>query len=198
MVTIYLLRHGETAFNADGNKYCGRTDIVLTAKGIVQAERVRTLLKDVHFDRVFSSPLTRARTTAEIASGTPERVIVDERLIEIDFGNWEGKPSEEFIAEDPESWENWLSDPEKHKAGRMGESGADVLARLHSFYQELLDKYDNQTVLVVGHNGVNRLFMASQLGVPLKNYRKIVQENSALTLITLDRLQGFSLLKLNA
>jgi|SRR5690606_24809367 len=198
MVTIFLLRHGETAFNADGNRYCGRTDIALTKKGLEQAERMWALLKDFHFDKIYSSPLQRARTTAGIASGTPENVTVDERLIEIDFGNWEGKRSEEFIAEDPEAWDNWLSDPAQHQAGRTGESGETVLKRLHSFYQELVDRYDGQTILVVAHNGVNRLFMASQLGMPLKNYRKIVQENSALTLITLDKVEGFKLLKLNA
>ena len=198
MITICLLRHGETAYNADGNKYCGRIDIPLTEKGISQAKRMNTLLQDFRFDQIFCSPLQRAKTTAEIASGTPEKVQVDERLIEVDFGQWEGKRSDDFIAEDPNSWYNWLSDPERFEAGRTGENAKQVIARLDSFYNELLDKYDDQTILVVGHNGVNRLFMAQQLGMPLKNYRKIVQENSALTLITLDKHKGFNLLKLNA
>ncbi len=198
MITICLLRHGETAYNADGNKYCGRTDIPLTEKGISQAERMNTLLQDFRFDQIFCSPLQRAKTTAEIASGTPEKVQVDERLTEVDFGQWEGKRSDDFIAEDPNSWYNWLSDPERFEAGRTGENAKQVIARLDSFYNELLDKYDDQTILVVGHNGVNRLFMAQQLGMALKNYRKIVQENSALTLITLDKHKGFNLLKLNA
>ena len=110
----------------------------------------------------------------------------------------EGKRSEDFIAEDPNSWYNWLSDPERFEAGRTGENAKQVVNRLESFYHELMDKYDGQTILVVGHNGINRFFMAQQLGMPLKNYRKIVQENSALTLITLDKHKGFNLLKLNA
>ena len=198
MITICLLRHGETAFNADGNKYCGRTDIPLTEKGISQAQRMNELLKEYSFDHIFCSPLQRAKTTAEIASGSPEKVQVDERLIEVDFGQWEGKRSEDFIAEDPNSWYNWLSDPEGFEAGRTGENAKQVINRLESFYNELMEKYDGQTILVVGHNGVNRLFMSQQLGMPLKNYRKIVQENSALTLITLDKHKGFNLLKLNA
>ena len=198
MITICLLRHGETAYNADGNKYCGRTDIPLTEKGLSQGRRMNELLKDYHFDQIFCSPLQRAKNTAEIASGRPEAVQVDERLIEVDFGQWEGKRSEDFIAEDPNSWYNWLSDPASFGAGRTGENAAQVISRLESFYAELMDKYDGQTILVVGHNGVNRLFMAQQLGMPLKNYRKIVQENSALTLITLDKHKGFNLLKLNA
>ncbi|TJZ62946.1 histidine phosphatase family protein [Sphingobacterium olei] len=198
MITICLLRHGETSFNADGNRYCGRTDISLTDKGIEQAMRMNMLLKKYHFDYIFSSPLQRAKQTAEIASGRPADVIIDERLVEVDFGIWEGKRSEEFIAEDPESWTNWLSDPSHHAAGRTGETGTEVIDRLASFYSHILQNYNDKTLLVVGHNGINRLFLSHQLGMPLQNYRRIVQENSALTLITLDKHSGFNLLKLNA
>ncbi|SEF99972.1 histidine phosphatase family protein [Sphingobacterium lactis] len=198
MITICLLRHGETAYNAEGNKYCGRTDIPLTDKGIEQARRMNNLLKDYDFDQIFCSPLLRARTTAEIASGTPTKVQTDDRLIEVDFGQWEGKRSEDFIAEDPDSWTNWLADPTQFRAGNTGERGDEIIARLDSFYTELLEKFDGQTILVVGHNGINRFFMAKQLGMPLKNYRRLVQENSALTLVTLDKHKGFNLLKLNA
>lgn len=197
MVTICLLRHGETAYNADGNRYCGHTDIDLTDKGIDQAYRMKKLLKDFQFDAIFSSPLKRAKYTAIIASGK-EEVLVDMRLIEVDFGQWEGKRSEEFQLEDPQSWENWLSAPEHFRAGNTGETAKEIVARLNSFYTELLDKYDGKTVLIVGHNGINRLFIASQLGMPLKNYRKIVQENSALTQLTLSKENGVHLLKLNA
>lgn len=198
MVTICLLRHGETAYNADGNRYCGRTDIELTPKGISQAKRMNELLEDYVFDAVFSSPLKRAKDTAMIASGFREDIIIDDRLIEVDFGEWEGRRSEEFQVDDAESWNNWLGDPENNKAGSTGETAYEVVQRLDSFYKELMDKYAGKTVLIVGHNGLNRFFMASQLGMPLKNYRKIVQENSALTLLTLSKHSGITLLKLNA
>lgn len=198
MVTICLLRHGETAFNADGNRYCGRTDIGLTERGEAQARRMRDLLKEYTFDAVFSSPLQRARITAEIASGTPELVRTDDRLLEIDFGRWEGRRAEEFQSEDPQSWENWLRDPGRYAAGRTGETGRQVLDRLSSFYKEILEHFEGKTILVVGHNGVNRLFIASQLEMPLRNYRRLVQDNSALTLLTLTKDKGCSLLKLNA
>src|SRR5690606_14436115 len=118
MLTVYLLRHGETAYNADGNKYCGRTDVDLTNLGIQQAKRVGDLLKDVAFDGVFCSPLKRAIRTAEIACGGSLKVEADPRLIEIDFGQWEGFRPEEFQKNDPQSWENWLSNPLHNKAGR--------------------------------------------------------------------------------
>lgn len=198
MVTICLLRHGETSFNADGNRYCGRTDIGLTEKGISQAKGMYEKLKEYTFDVIYSSPLQRARKTAEIASGSAKKVLVDDRLIEVDFGEWEGLRPEEFQTQDSESWENWLAAPERFPAGRTGETAMQVASRLQSFYDDLIERYSGKTVLVVGHNGVNRLFLASQLGMPLKNYRRLVQENSALTLLTLTPDKGCHLLKLNA
>ena len=198
MVTIILLRHGETAYNANGNRYCGRTDIALTGKGVDQAKRMQQLLEGYNFEGVFCSPLIRARQTAEIASGAVHELQVDNRLIEIDFGQWEGKCSSDFIAEDPQAWDNWLQSPENYAAGRVGETGRQVIDRVKSFYDDILQRYDGKTVLIVGHNGINRLFLANQLGMPLANYRRIVQENSALTLFTLDKVAGFNLLKLNA
>src|SRR5687768_11266518 len=101
MITVYLLRHGQTAWNADNNRYCGRTDIPLTEKGLAQAAAVREQLRGIDFDGIFSSPLQRARVTAEIASG--KNVTTDKRLIEADFGQWEQKTREEFVAENAPS-----------------------------------------------------------------------------------------------
>ena len=198
MVRICLLRHGQTAFNAQGNKYCGRTDIEINTQGQVEALRMKELLKDWHFEAVFSSPLKRAHRTAEIVSGSAIDVLKDDRLMEVDFGEWEGKTAAEFSAIDPVSWSKWLADPANNRAGRTGETAQQVIDRLEDFYNELQDNYQGKTVLVVGHNGINRLFLAHCLGMPLSNYRRIVQENSALTLLTLDKHAGFNLLKLNA
>jgi broad specificity phosphatase PhoE len=194
MLNIYLLRHGETQYNADGNRYCGRTDISLTEKGLRQAQLVNSQLKGMSFDAVYSSPLERARLTAEIASGSTA-VITDPRIIEVDFGAWEGKTKEEFIAEDGSLWENWMNDPAVSKAGGNGETASEVVGRVDAFYQEMIKKHPNGNILVVGHNGINRLYLAFKLGMPLKNYRQIVQENSSITLIELDE-QGTLTLKL--
>jgi alpha-ribazole phosphatase/probable phosphoglycerate mutase len=197
MLNIYLLRHGETQYNADGNRYCGRTDVCLTEKGLVQAGLVRDQLKGMSFDAVYSSPLERARHTAEIASGSTT-VLTDQRIIEVDFGDWEGKTKEEFIAENGSLWDNWMDDPSASRAGGTGETAAEVVARVDDFYQELLQKHPSGNVLVVGHNGINRLYLAFKLGMPLKNYRQIVQENSSITLIELDKSGILTLKNLNS
>jgi alpha-ribazole phosphatase/probable phosphoglycerate mutase len=195
MLTFYLLRHGETSWNADNNRYCGRTDIDLTEKGIRQAETVREQLKGVEFDGIFSSPLKRARITAEIVSG--KTVQTDQRLIEADFGSWEYKTREEFVAEAPELWENWNTDPTTARAGGTGETGQKIVQRMDDFFNEIKGKYNHGKFLVVAHNGVNRLYMAHKLGMPLKNYRQIVQLNSSLTQFTLDEQGVFTLHYLN-
>lgn len=198
MLTVYLLRHGETLWNADGNRYCGATDIGLTEKGIRQADQAAAALKGVSLDAIYSSPLQRALRTAQIASGVlNEEVIIDQRLIEANFGEWEGKTKEEFITENPDLWNAWCQAPDHTRAGGNGETAMDVVNRVENFFREIAGKHPSGTILVVAHNAVNRFYMAWKLGMPLKNYRKLVQENSAVTLFSLDTDGAFSLLKLN-
>lgn len=195
MLNVYLLRHGETQWNADGNRYCGRTDIPLTKKGIMQAENVNAQLKKVDFNAVYSSPLLRAVHTAQIASGR-DSIITDERLIEVDFGNWEGKTREAFISEDPELWQRWLNDPGCTKAGGIGETARAVVDRVNEFFESALKKFPSGNILVVGHNGINRFFLSFRLSMELRYYRRLSQENSSITLFTLDPLNDELTLKL--
>lgn len=197
MLDVYLLRHGETTYNADDNRYCGRTDAKLTEKGIAQAHRVAEALQGVNIDAVYASPLERAYRTAEIACGNRMPVVRDQRLIELDFGKWEGKTRAEFVAEDPTLWEAWNNDPATAPAGGTGDTALQVVQRVDDFFAEMQQRHDGQTIVVVGHNGVNRLFLAHQLGMPLRNYRRLWQENSAITLTRFGGDEPFALLKLN-
>lgn len=197
MLNVYLLRHGETTYNADGNRYCGRTDAKLTETGIVQAQRVREMLRGTKIDAIYASPLERAYRTAEIASDNRLPVVRESRLIELDFGAWEGKTRAEFVAEDPALWEAWNNDPGTAPAGGTGDTAMQVVQRVDDFFVEMQRRHDGQTIVVVAHNGVNRLYLAYKLGMPLRNYRCLVQENSAITLIRFGGDEPFVLLKLN-
>lgn len=197
MLNVYLLRHGETAWNADGNRYCGRTDLPLTERGVEQAHSVSRQLKDISFDAVYASPLQRACRTAQVASGGRD-VITDERLIEADFGLWEGKTKEQFIEENEKLWAGWMKDPANSKAGGTGETARDVVRRVNAFYDSLLKKHSSGSVLVVAHNGVNRFYLAHKLGMDLKHYRKLVQYNSSVTLFALDGGGELTLMRLNS
>ncbi len=196
MLTIYLLRHGETSWNADDNRYCGRTDIPLTPKGARQAEEVRKQMEGIKLTNVYSSPLQRAFSTACIASG--REAIKDDRLIEADFGSWEKKTRAEFIEENESLWLNWMSDPAAYRAGGTGETGIEIVTRVDNFFGYLLQTYNEGNFMVVAHNGVNRLYMAYKLGMPLKNYRQLVQHNSSITCFTLDKNGTLTLELLNS
>lgn len=233
MLNVYLLRHGQTLWNAEGNKYCGRTDIPLTPLGIEQAGLAAGHLKEVKISQVYSSPLERARHTAEIAGGGLP-VHTDPRLIEVDFGHWEGKTRAGFISEDPVLWDNWCRDPGTARAGGTGETALEVVRRVDDFFTEALREYARPEVaeppggareqsltrgagapavgagsgaagpgaatniLVVGHNGINRLYLAWKLGMHLKDYRRLVQENSTITLFSLDTEAELTLKILNS
>ena len=89
MKTLYIIRHGETEWNKIG-RYQGITDVPLNDNGIAQAKACANALKDVHFDRILSSDLSRALVTAETIRGNRNvDITVDSRLREIDFGDWE-------------------------------------------------------------------------------------------------------------
>lgn len=196
MSDIYLLRHGETKWNAEGNRYCGRTDLPLTQKGLAQAEAAAKKLGSISFKKVYSSPLQRAMRTAGIA-GRTTNVLTDPRLIEVNFGSWEGKTKEEFIAENKSLWDNWMNNPEDNRAGGNGETAREVIDRVDFFYKEIVGKYPMENILIVGHNGINRLFLAYKLGMPLKNYRKFFLDNAAVTWFTLNEKGEFQLKCLN-
>jgi len=197
MLTIYLLRHGQTQWNADGGRYLGRTDIPLTEKGISQAHDTANQLAGVSFTAIYSSPLQRALHTAQIVGGG-KPVITDDRLVETDFGAWEGKTKEEITKEDSALTTSWEEDPSTTKAGGTGETALDLVTRVAGFFQSLHQQHKEGNILVVAHNGVNRFYLAHKLGMPLKNYHKLVQDNASITLFTLDKQESLVLQKLNS
>src|ERR1700759_408395 len=92
--TIYLCRHGDTAWSGE-RRLAGRTDLPLTEQGERNAAQLGARLNSIKFDRVISSPLLRARRTAELA-GFPDATI-DPRLIEMNFGEYDGRTREEIV-----------------------------------------------------------------------------------------------------
>ena len=142
---IYVVRHGETEWNAI-NKVLGRTDIPLNDRGIEQAEEMARSLKDVKIDVFLCSPLSRARQTADAISGeTGMPYKTDDRLIEHDFGVFEGVNR---------------FDAEYQKAKREyfvrypgGESFFDLAARVYPLIKEL----EGKNALLVTHGGICRI-----------------------------------------
>ena len=145
---LYIIRHGQTVWNAAG-KLQGRTDIELNQNGIDVAKDLGRRLQDVHFDKIFSSPLKRAVRTAELIRGDKDVPIqTDHRLIEMSFGIGEGHLCDEWFA--PQSpYRFFFTEPEKFPRPPQGESFEDVLARTKNFVQEITDFYKQSKNFII-------------------------------------------------
>jgi probable phosphoglycerate mutase len=125
---LILVRHGESTGNADG-LLLGRIDAPLTERGVAQARTVGPLVSGA--TRLISSPLRRARDTAE-ALGIDASIEIDERWIEVDYGEFDGRP---LGAVPDEVWARWRSDPDYRPPG--GETLTEAGARVRAACEEL-------------------------------------------------------------
>ena len=148
---IWITMHGQTRFNK-AKRMQGRTDEPLNETGILQAKEARKKIGDMHFDAVIASPLDRAITTGAIIGGIEKSdVIVDERIIEADFGKYELKGYSSMGLPMTLYW----ALPEVFPAPPTVETVASLVERSSSFLRELEQKdYDN--VLVACHGGIMR------------------------------------------
>lgn len=148
---IWVTRHGQTNLNKL-KLMQGLTDEPLNETGINQAKEARETIKDVTFDAVYSSPLIRAVKTASIIGNVEsENIIIDDRIIEVDFGKFEMKKYQLLGIRMTLYW----AFPEIFKTPKTVESVESMVLRSRSFLKELEEKpYEN--VLVVCHGGIIR------------------------------------------
>jgi probable phosphoglycerate mutase len=152
--TIYFVRHGETILTPT-RKFSGTgsLDPELTEEGLAQAERVAQEIAKLEPEVLISSPLKRARQTADaIARATKLQVIDDEDWFELSFGTWDGKSIEEVRAESPDEYQAWLNSSSYRPGG--GESYDEARLRVDAALEKVLAEYPGQKVVVVTHNGV--------------------------------------------
>lgn len=152
---IIVVRHGLSEANKNG-VISGRLDSPLTKEGKQQAQDLARRLKGLGIERVFSSPLQRTIKTAEPISeelGIP--ITNDQRLIEVDFGNFEGKSSDEMVKALKMEPREFLNTYEYDFRSHGGESSKEVEARVRSFLEDL-KKHNYKLVLIVTHGGIVR------------------------------------------
>jgi len=168
---IYLCRHGETEWSKSG-RHTGSTDLGLTETGKQQALALKNRLHNMQFTQVFSSPLRRARETAELAGFHPQ--IVPEAR-EWDYGHYEGKTSYEIGAE----W-NLFRD-----GAPGGESPSQVAARA----DKLITRLGSGPVLLFSHGHFLRMLAARWLHLPPENGSLFVLSTGSLSILGLDKQQ---------
>ena len=148
--TTLLLRHGQTPLSAE-RRFAGRGDIPLTELGLDQAAAAAAALSERGaIDLVLTSPLLRARQTAEaVAQRTGAPLAVDDDLAETDFGSWETLTFAEVMARWPAELAAWTADADSAPPG--GESFTTVAKRVDAAMDRLLGAHQGETVVVVSH-----------------------------------------------
>jgi len=195
---ILLARHGETLWNVEGRSQGQGFDIPLSQAGREQAIRLGERLAGVPLLRAVASPLLRARQTAELALGERAGMLsFDERLKEINHGQWEGRLAEEIRAEFPDSQKAWRETP--HLVTLPGgESLQEVADRAWpALASACAGLGAEETALLVTHDGVNRVLLCRILGLPLSRVWTFRQAPACLNLLEGTDLDQLQVVRLN-
>ncbi len=167
---LYLVRHGETAYNRDGLGL-GRRDVPLTARGEAQAEAIRRRLAGLPVARVYTSPLERAAAVARAIAATRDvPVVPTEDLIEMDVGDAEGLRGEEMRTRFPDFLPRWLGPNPESVPMPGGESLVDVQRRVDRFLA-VLGNSEDEAVAAVSHNFVVKVMLCRLLDLPVASFR---------------------------
>ncbi|HEU4677434.1 MAG TPA: class I tRNA ligase family protein [Candidatus Paceibacterota bacterium] len=175
--TYVIARHGESVFNTKSLlSSLAETENPLSATGREQVKHAAKALRERGIDVIYTSPLGRTRETADMfaeALGMPrERVIEDERLGEVRFGEFEGKLIDEYHAYFKDGHERLTKRPEG------GESWTELKRRMGSFLYDIDAKHTGERVLIVSHNGPIQMLRAAAAGDDRATTAKRIDDNA--------------------
>ncbi|MBA3469427.1 MAG: histidine phosphatase family protein [Herpetosiphonaceae bacterium] len=192
---LILVRHGETAWNAE-RRYQGHHPVPLNERGRQQAARAGARLKNIDAVGLYASDIVRAWETAEIiglATGLAPQPLPD--LREIDDGQWAGLTPDELLARFPEHMATMRQAPDiTMRIG--GESYAQLQLRTVRAFEQLVDQHRGQTVIGVSHGGAIRALVCHLLGAPLAHFGRLWIDNGGLVEIVAHS-DGWRVLRLN-
>src|SRR5215467_7881222 len=171
--TLVAVRHGQTDWNAE-QRFQGHLDIPLNSVGYRQAQTLKSRLAGIRFDAAYSSPLRRAWATAEIiADDLP--VSIDERLIEIHHGSWQGRTKQDIAGQWPLEWERWNTEAQRFTPPG-GEAADSVRVRVEDF----LSRMQGRAVLCVSHGVVIQTLLSVLVGGRYTNHNTYEPPNGSI------------------
>jgi probable phosphoglycerate mutase len=177
MTKLILTRHGHVE-GIHPERFRGRIELALTEEGRVQAGRTAAFIAGAWAPvAVYSSPRQRCRATAAeiaVACGTGEAVVAP-GLDDLDYGAWQWRTHEEIAAEDPTRLRLWRTAPHLVRFP-AGEALQDVVARTADVLRQMLERHAGETVVLVGHDSVNRALLLQLLDQPLSAYWRLSQD----------------------
>ncbi|WP_455595447.1 histidine phosphatase family protein [Cloacibacillus porcorum] len=181
---FFVIRHGETAWNVAG-RFQGQQDTELNEKGLAQADLLGERLAGHRFEAVLTSPLSRAKVTAERAASRCEygEFLTVEALTEINHGDWEGRLADEIAAEWPDELHRWHVSPETvTMPGPGGENLEDILRRAVPAVEAAAKRHEGD-VLLASHDAVIKVLLCYWLGAPLASFFRFQVPNCSITVI---------------
>ena len=185
MTTIFLARHGESDWNVE-KRFQGHSDRPLTERGREQAHALADLLASEKIDAVYTSPLSRARETAEIVAARAglEPVALPE-LREVDTGSWSGLSRVDVEARFPEGFARWRSGG---SGWEDGETYQQMAERVIGALRTIAEDHPNGRVLIISHGGPIRAIHAAAEGVAIDDYRRLkpVEPNARLSTVAVE------------
>jgi broad specificity phosphatase PhoE len=169
-LTIYFLRHGETAASRIGS-YCGELDIELTPVGLEMAEAFASAYKDFPWTAIYTSPKQRTVNTAKpLCEAIGLEMQPRDGLKEIAYGKWEGMTPEAVSREYHDDFIRYLADP-GWNAPTGGERAVDIARRSTAVLEEIEQTHPAGDVLVVSHKATIRIMLCALLGIDVGRYR---------------------------
>lgn len=172
---IFLIRHAEPLLQDHKKRFIGQTDLVLSLKGIFQAQLLGEVLRQEKIQHIYTSPLQRALQTADIIGASRQLTpIIIPELSEIHLGKWEGRSFEEIQRDFPQEFEERGRDIAGYRVPE-GESFEDLYWRGIKVLQDIAASSEGNVVLV-GHKGINRAILCAVLEMPLRQLMSIPQD----------------------
>lgn len=190
---VVIVRHGQSSYNTE-RRIQGRSDAsTLTQKGRSDALMVANTLSHLNFTAVYTSPLQRAKKTAEVVLenlASSPALKTSDNLMEIDLPLWEGMLLQDVRNKLSEDYRRWQQQPDEllmvvpHSGGTKEHFPVIALyQQARQFWQETLPCHLGETILIVGHNGINRALISTALGISPSRYHSIQQSNCGISVL---------------
>ncbi len=194
---IILTRHGEVE-GIHPERFRGRMELELTERGRQQAKAVaQRIAAEFSPQAVYTSPMGRCRETgAEIAAACGLSAQVLDGVNDLDYGQWQWKTHDEVKSSHPQAYALWKNAPQWVRFPG-GESLQDLATRTADGLRALMQRHAEHTVVLVGHDSVNRALLLQVLDLPLSAYWRITQQPCCLNVFEVDAHGKVTLQRVN-
>lgn len=188
--TLILIRHGELPDSCRG-RYIGRSDVSLSEQGLRDCRNLAARFSELRPEKIFVSPMRRARESACAICPDRDDLIFDDRLREIDFGDWENLSFEEIRLRTPqEELDRWFRHPDRMRFPN-GDSVAEHYAGVDAFLDEVLFSIPEKTIAVITHGGVLMRLISRARQLPPERQFEVLPERASMTILQWRKDGGF-------